>query len=137
MVSQFTALRGRARKSASSSTRMVAATVVSTLALSISSASFGQSADDAAAERYAALLEEISNLELTLAHKEAQLATQRAEIESLQAQIDSVDDTSEAIGPMLDKMKTSIEAEIESDLPFNQGERFDRLAGLELSLIHI
>lgn len=107
------------------------AAVVSALLASVGFVASAQSADDAAVAEYAALLEQIANLETTIAHKEVYVSTQQAEIAALEKQIAEVPAIIEAVGPMLDKMKAAIGNEIESDLPFNAVERFDRLAGLD------
>ena len=95
------------------------------------SLSWAQSTDDAAAETYATLLQQIADLETSIAHQEVYLGTQEAEIASLQEQIERVPALIESVGPMLDKMKAAIGNEIEADLPFNAAVRFDRLAALD------
>ncbi len=95
------------------------------------SIAWAQAPDDAAARQYAALLQQISDLETSIAHQEVYLGTQEAEIASLQGQIERVPELIESVGPMLDKMKAAIGNEIEADLPFNIAVRFDRLAGLD------
>ncbi len=92
--------------------------------------SVAQTPDDKAAQDYAALLQHIADLEVTIAHQQVYIGTQEAEIASLQAQIEEVPAVIESIDPMLDKMRVAISAEIDSDLPFNPEERFGRLAGL-------
>ena len=84
-----------------------------------------QTADDSA-EQYSALLTEIANVKLLLAQKEAFVGYQEAKIASLEAQIAGTPDLKAGVQPMLDKMIVAIEAEMSADVPFKQGERFER-----------
>lgn len=81
--------------------------------------------------RYADILQQISNLSTSIAHKEAQIETQKSNIASLREQINGVTATMDSIEPMLSKMAASISDEIASDIPFNAEERFNRLGALE------
>jgi len=83
-------------------------------------------AADAKAEQYSQLLEQISNLKMSLAQKEAFLAHQEAEIASLKTQIAGTSDLKAGVQPMMDKMIAAIETEMSADVPFKQGERFER-----------
>ena len=93
------------------------------------SISYAQSAD-AKAEKYASVLQQIADVKLSIAQKEAYLASQKAKIASLRDQIKSVGATKKTVTPMLAEMVKAIEAEIASDLPFKQGERYARLDDL-------
>ena len=102
------------------------------MALSISTPAFTQSTD--AEARYAALLQQIENLKLTITQREAHLATQEDTIASLRGQIERTDDLAATVDPMLAKMATAIEGEIQTDVPFKIGERFARLDKLKEDL---
>lgn len=108
--------------------RSLSILAVTACAVSISTA---QSAEDQAAKNYATLLQQIADLETSIAHKEVYIGTQEAKISSLQSQIESVPALVESLEPMIEKMRAAISTEIESDLPFNAAERFDRLAALD------
>ena len=101
------------------------------LSVSVSFVAVAQSAEDADAAKYAAMLQQISDLKTTIAHKEVYIASQEAKIAGLQKQITDVPAVIEAVGPMLDKMHAAISSEIESDLPFNPIERYGRLDGFK------
>ena len=100
------------------------------LALSSCMAAIGlaQTSGDVASDTYADLLQRIADTKTNIAHQQVYIGTQEAEIASLQNQIESVPAVMESIGPMLVKMGAAIGNEIESDLPFNAVERYDRLA---------
>lgn len=104
------------------------------LSATVGMTALAQSSDDAKTAQYAALLQQIADMKMTIAHKEVYVASQKDEIASLRQQIKSVPDVIAAVGPMLDKMHTAISSEIESDLPFNAIERYDRLAGFKETL---
>ncbi|WP_371397515.1 DUF3450 domain-containing protein [Fretibacter rubidus] len=104
----------------------------SLIALSSAVTTSAQTADAEAS--YAALLEQIDNLKLTIAQREVYLATQQEKIDSLNGQIESSDDLAATINPMLEKMATAIENEIKTDIPFKIGERFARLDKLKEDL---
>lgn len=131
MVASFTARTGYGQSKHTFFKRIAQAGVAAALTLGMSTMAFSQSADDASAEQYAALLQQIADMKVQIAHKEVHLAHQQARIEALESQIETVQGTIDTIGPMMDKMSASISDEIELDLPFNAAERFDRLAGLE------
>lgn len=105
---------------------------ITTLALTscVVGVGIAQSSGDQATEDYAALLQQIADLKMTIAHQEVYIGTQQAEIGSLEKQIADTPAVIESIQPMLNKMSAAIGDEIESDLPFNAVERFDRLAAL-------
>lgn len=104
----------------------------SLMAIAFSTPVFAQSSD--AEVRYAALLQQIENLKLTITQREAYLATQQDTIASLQGQIERTDDLAAAVDPMLAKMATAIEGEIQTDVPFKVGERYARLDKLKEDL---
>jgi len=87
-----------------------------------------------AADRYAATLQQISDAKLVIAQKEAYIATQEKRIAALRTQLASVGKTKEAVGPMLAKMASAIEDELNSDIPFKVGERFNRLEDFKEAL---
>ncbi len=89
----------------------------------------GAAAQDASAAeaQYAALLKQISDMKISIAHKEAVIATQQGQIKDLQGQIDRVDEVTASVGPMIDKMAAAISDEIEKDIPFASEERYERL----------
>lgn len=86
---------------------------------------------DANVEQYLSLLDRISDAKLTLAQKEAYVSNQKAQINSLRDQIKNVGATKKTIAPMLDKMVAAIEGEMNTDLPFKEAERFNRLADVQ------
>ena len=104
---------------------MTAAIVVSTSG-SVSLASAQSS--DAKVEQYVSVLNRIADQKLAIAQKEAYVANQKNQIESLRAQIKNVGATKKTVAPMLSKMLAAIDAEMNSDLPFKEAERFNRLA---------
>lgn len=108
--------------------RSLAAAAVTACAVTAISA---QTSDDQAALDYAALLQQIADLETSIAHKEVYVGSQEARIANLQGQIEAVPATIESLEPMIAKMKVAISSEIESDLPFNAEERFARLGNFE------
>lgn len=105
--------------------------VVLAMAACVSSLALAQSAEDQQVENYAALLQQIADLETTIAHQQVYIGTQEAEIASLQDQIGKTQGVIDAVGPMLEKMRVAINAEIDLDLPFNAEERFARLGRFE------
>lgn len=82
-------------------------------------------------EQYKSVLSRIADAKLSIAQKEAYVANQNAQIESLRAQIKNVGATKKTVDPMLSKMVTAIEGEMNSDLPFKEAERFNRLADVQ------
>lgn len=105
--------------------------VVIATAVCVSGLALAQSADDQAADTYAAVLQQISDLEVEVARKEVFLGTQEARIASLEEQLTRVEDLVAAVDPMLDKMQVAISAEIDADLPFNLEERIARLGAFQ------
>lgn len=107
---------------------MTAAIVVSTSGYaSIASAQ----SSDAKVEQYVSVLNRIADQKLAIAQKEAYIANQKNQIESLRAQIKNVGATKKTVAPMLSKMLAAIDAEMNSDLPFKEAERFNRLADVQ------
>ena len=114
-----------------------AKSIFTNIALSIAmlagTASFAtaQSSQDGAGDRYAALLDQIADMKSSIALKRVVIENQQAEIKSLREQIANVQGTKQAIGPMLDKINAAVSSEIRADLPFNEAERNNRLAGFD------
>lgn len=98
-----------------------------TFALAFGSVGIANAQASDAEAKYSALLQQISNMKLSIAHKEATIASQQGKIDSLKAQIGQVDSVKASIGPMIDKMYSAIDAEVQKDIPFNAVERFYRL----------
>ena len=86
---------------------------------------------DANEEVYHALLEQIANKKISIAHQQVFVATLDTRIESLNVQIDGLSDVTETIAPMIDKMVSGIALAIESDFPFKRDERIARLHALQ------
>jgi len=95
------------------------------MSASLVSAASAQESD--AGDQYAALLQQISDIKLATAQKEIYLDTQTQKIENIKAQIAGIPATTATIDPLLNKMATSIESEINKDYPFRVAERFARL----------
>ena len=81
--------------------------------------------------QYVSVLNRISDAKLSIAQKEAYVANQKSQIESLRAQIKNVGATKKTVAPMISKMLTAIEGEMNSDFPFKEAERFNRLADVQ------
>jgi hypothetical protein len=109
------------------------ATIFGASLLAMSSA-MPASAQTSAEANYAALLQQIDDLKLTIAQREVHLQTQQGKIDGLVEQIERSGDLSEAVEPMLAKMATAIENEIQTDIPFKVGERYARLDKLKSDL---
>lgn len=101
--------------------------VVLAMMAGVSTVALAQSAEDKQADDYAALLQQIADLETTIAHKQVYIGTQEAEMASLQKQIVEAQAVIDSVEPMLEKMRVAITAEIDSDIPFNVEERNNRL----------
>lgn len=84
------------------------------------------------ASRYAELLADADGYTEYNAQLERLLQSQVADIESLNAQIAGLENTASAMEPLLDRMFTSLEQFVASDLPFLKEERSARLETLEL-----
>ena len=86
---------------------------------------------DAQVDQYVLVLNRIADAKLALAQKEAYVDNQKAQIASLREQIKNVGATKKAVAPMLSKMVTAIEGEMNLDFPFKEAERFNRLADVQ------
>lgn len=86
---------------------------------------------DAKVDQYVSVLNRIADQKLVIAQREAYLANQKNQIASLRAQIKNVGATKKTVGPMIDKMVAAIDAEMNTDLPFKEAERFNRLADVQ------
>lgn len=86
---------------------------------------------DAKVDQYVSVLNRIADQKLAIAQKEAYVANQKNQIASLRAQIKNVGATKKTVAPMLSKMVAAIDAEMNSDLPFKEAERFNRLADVQ------
>jgi len=106
---------------------MTAAVLVS--GVGYTSLATAQTSDKAA--QYTSVLNRIADAKLALAQKEAYVANQKAQIASLREQIKNVGATKKTVGPMISKIVTAIEGEINSDFPFKEAERFNRLADVQ------
>ena len=83
---------------------------------------------------YASVLQDIENAQLNIAQRESYIATQEAKIASLRKQIKDSGTLSAAVEPMLGKMVSAIEGEINKDIPFLVGVRFQRLDKLKADI---
>lgn len=97
------------------------------LVLSASSFSVASAQQSDAGDQYAALLQQIADVKLATAQKEVYLNSQKQKIASIRQQIEGIPATKATVDPLLKKMATSIEDEINKDYPFRIGERFARL----------
>lgn len=93
-----------------------------------------QSSDDALVEEYAAILQQIEDMKLNIAHKNTYVAHQQEEIALLQKEIAGAEALNSTIEPMLKKMAEEAEAVMSTDLPFKAAERFARLDSFKESL---
>ncbi len=90
-----------------------------------------QSADDSRVANYKSVLQQIANKKLEIDHKQVVVATQAETMKSLRSQIKQVNETKKTINPMMAKMATAIEDVMNTDMPFQEGERFNRLDGVK------
>jgi len=97
---------------------MTAAVLVS--GVGYTSLATAQTSDKAA--QYTSVLNRIADAKLALAQKEAYVANQKAQIASLREQIKNVGATKKTVGPMISKMVTAIEGEMNSDFPFKEAD---------------
>ena len=104
--------------------------LTATIAISLLSVSSAAAQSSVNEEAYAALLQEIADMKLTLAQQDVYLKTQEARMSALEGQIAAVEETKTAVGPMISKMVASIDNEITTDIPFKPEERFNRLGAL-------
>lgn len=106
----------------------------SLIAASLTAVSLPAIAQSAAEAAYASVLQDIENAELNIAQREAYISTQEAKIASLRQQIRDSGTLSSAVEPMLGKMLSAIEGEINKDIPFLEGIRFQRLDKLKADI---
>lgn len=97
------------------------------VAMALSSVSVASAQESDAGDQYAALLKQIADVKLATAQKEVYLNSQKQKIANIKAQIAGIPATTATIDPLLNKMATSIESEINKDYPFRVAERFARL----------
>ena len=109
--------------------RVVSLTAIC-LAMSVVGAN-AQSSDDAKFANYQTILQQIADTRLELEHKKVVVATQAETMKSLRAQINEVKETKKTINPMMSKMAAAIEDSMNTDMPFQEGERFNRLEALK------
>jgi hypothetical protein len=107
----------------------IAAFLVSASSVSVASA---QESD--AADKYAALLQQIADVKLATAQKEIYINTQKQKIADIRAQIAGIPATKATVDPLLKKMAASIEDEIKKDYPFRVAERYARLDDFQETL---
>ena len=79
------------------------------------------------AEEYARILQQISDTRTNIARQEMLLERQQARIADLEARIVAVPEVAATIPPMLQKFTAGLEGAINEDVPFQLGERFERL----------
>jgi len=101
------------------------------ISMAVAGGAVAQSSEDSAEDTYSALLQEIADKKVIIDQQQVFIKTQESRIASLDAQIAQVPQTNETVQPMIDKMVAAIENEINSDIPFNIGERFQRLDALK------
>lgn len=87
-----------------------------------------------AEENYANILQQIENKRLIIAQREAYIASQESEMASLKQQIADSKGTIATIEPMFQKMVSAIDSEINKDIPFLKGIRFQRLDKLKADM---
>ena len=104
----------------------------SLIAASLCAVSLPAEAQSNSAEaQYADVLQRIENAQLNIAQREAYIATQKQTMASLNEQIKSSAATIATVEPMLNKMVAAIEVEINKDIPFLAGQRYERLEKLK------
>ena len=111
-------------------TTILKAALLTGVAFGVSMPAAAQTAE----ENYASLLQQIENKRLTITQREAYIATQEAEMESLKQQIKDSKGTIATIEPMFQKMVAAIDGEINKDIPFLKGVRFQRLDKLKADI---
>jgi len=82
-------------------------------------------------DEYARILQQISDTQTNIARREVMLARQEARIASLREQADRLPNAEAEITPILAKFAAGLERSIESDIPFQLGERFERFNSLQ------
>ncbi len=86
---------------------------------------------DAPTQEYMRLLQAIADTQDTLAQKELFVARQKEQIASLRAQARGLNKVKAALPPMVEKMVSSIETQINADYPFEMDRRAPRLQALK------
>lgn len=92
-----------------------------------SAQSAGQSSG---ADAYARLLQQIDDTRVSNARQEILLRSQGERIAALQAQRDALPQAAGQMVPVLSRFAAELEGVIEADIPFQLGERFERLGSL-------
>jgi chromosome segregation ATPase len=90
-------------------------------------------ASDAERE-FLAVQEQIQSQEVFLQQQRVFLRSQENELTSLERQLERVETIERDLTPMLLEMYVQLEAFIQADLPFQMGDRMDRLADIEQAL---
>lgn len=111
--------------------RLLAGTAFTASAFLLTAPSvFAQSAE----ANYEALLQQISDLEVSIEYRNAQISHQNDQIASLRQSIESADTVKAEMKSSFTNMVNAIEAEFEADPPFLEAERANRLATLRETL---
>lgn len=90
-----------------------------------------QPAGPVTVEQYAAVLKDLSGLEVYNGLLERQIQTQQTQVEELRRAIDQVPEIERQIPPLLTRMVESLEQFVELDLPFDSEERRNAVAELK------
>ena len=88
-------------------------------------------AQDANEVAYHSLMQQIDNKKMNIAHNQAVINYQNEKIASLNGQLGSVDELKSSVEPMLEKMVSNIEREINADYPFEYDVRMHRVIQLK------
>ena len=83
--------------------------------------------DEDAADRYARILQQIDDTRTSIARSEVMLQTQEGRIASLREQGERLPSAAAEVQPVLTRFVAELESVIENDIPFQLGERFERL----------
>lgn len=81
--------------------------------------------------QYAALLQRISDMEVSVARQEVFVAQQEAKIKELQAELNKLDGLKKAIPSIVEKMSAALADEVAGDYPFEADRRANRMASLK------
>ena len=90
-----------------------------------------QEVAETASDQYARILQQIDDTRVNIARREVMLARQGERIASLEEQIARLPDAETEITPILTRFAAGMEQSIESDIPFQLGERFERLSSFQ------
>jgi len=82
------------------------------------------------AREYRAVLQQIESQQLFIQQQEVFLRSQQNEIESLEAQIGRVESVKVELLPMMREMVEALDDFVQLDLPFDRGDRMERIDGL-------